>query len=280
MRKIRVITDSSCDLNTELIKTYGITVVPLNIYFGNEMFLDRSIENSEFYKKMSSSKELPRTSCPSIESFLESYKGDEDLIVLTISSKLSESHSKASLAKYMYELNVDNKRKKIAIIDTEVGSIGQGQLAVIASRLINLGHDFEEIVSILERAKKEIIFYGILDTLENAIKAKKVNSLTGKIVGALDYKVIVKIGFNSIDIIGRAKGYDNAITEIRKLILDKVVDTDKKTLFIGHANNLEKALEMRHVMTLCNSFESINIVEVGASMGTYTGEGAILVSVL
>jgi len=278
MRKIRIITDSSCDLSTALVEKYGITIVPLNIYLGDEMFVDRSMKNSKFYRKISLYDELPTTSHPSTETFLESYEGDEDLIVITISSKLSSTYSTASLAKIMSEEN--NIRRKIAVIDSEVGSVGQGQLAVIAARLIKAGRSFDEIVYILERIKKQIVFYGVLDTLENAIKAGKVNSLTGKIVDALKFKVIVNVGNHKVEPIGKAKGYDNALEEIKKIICDKIVDTSKKSLFIGHANALSKAILMKEIMTKNNNFESIHIVEIGASMGTYTGEGAILVSVL
>ena len=100
MTRIKVITDSACDLSSALVKKYGITIVPLEIHFDNETFLDRSIKNSEFYKKMSLSDNLPKTSHPSEERFLESYEeGDEDLIVVAISSRLSNTYATASLAK-------------------------------------------------------------------------------------------------------------------------------------------------------------------------------------
>ena len=89
MRNIRVITDSACDLSTELVKKYGITVIPLNIHIGDETFVDRSVKNSEFYKKMSLSKELPKTSHPSTETFLENYEGDEDFKISQVSEKVT-----------------------------------------------------------------------------------------------------------------------------------------------------------------------------------------------
>jgi len=279
MRKIRIITDSSCDLSTALVEKYGITIVPLNIHFDDETFLDRSMKNSDFYKKMSLSKELPKTSHPSEERFLEFYEeGDEDLIVITISSKLSNTYATASLAKIMFEEN--NTERKIAVIDSEAGSAGQGQLAVLAARLIEIGRSFEEIVKILESAKKQIIFYGVLDTLDNVIKGGKVNSLTGKIVDALKYKLVLGLGNHKCDPIYKAKGYDNALEKIKELICDKKVCTSKKSLFIAHANCLSKAIFMKEMITKNNDFESIHIIEIGATMGTYTGEGALLVSAL
>ena len=197
MTRIKVMTDSACDLSSALVKKYGITIVPLEIHFDNETFLDRSMKNSEFYKKMSLSNNLPKTSHPSEERFLESYEeGDEDLIVITISSRLSNTYATASLAKLMYEEN--NKTRKIAVIDSEAGSAGQGQLVVLAARLVQAGRSFEDIVNIIEWAKKQIIFYGVLDTLEYTIKGGKVSSLTGKIADALNVKVILALGKHKV----------------------------------------------------------------------------------
>ena len=56
MNNIRVITDSSSDLSTLLAKKYGITIVPLNIHFSDEVIQDGSILNTEFYKKISTYK--------------------------------------------------------------------------------------------------------------------------------------------------------------------------------------------------------------------------------
>ena len=104
--------------------------------------------------------------------------------------------------------------------------------------------------------------------------------MTGKIVGAINFNVIINIGNNVVKPIGTVKGYDTALASIQNLVFDRIGDVSKKSLFIGHANNLPKAIIMKNIMTKYNEFESVHIVEVGASIGTYTGEGAILVSVL
>lgn len=96
----------------------------------------------------------------------------------------------------------------------------------------------------------------------------------------MNVKVILELGNHKVDPIYKAKGYDCALEKIKDLICNKNIDTSKKSLFIGHANCLSKAIFMKEIMTQINNFESINIVEIGATMGTYTGEGALLVSVL
>lgn len=58
MNKIRIITDSSCDLNKELVDKYNITIVPLNVSFGDDSYIDGEIDKEEFYRRMSGSKEF------------------------------------------------------------------------------------------------------------------------------------------------------------------------------------------------------------------------------
>lgn len=58
MNKIRIITDSSCDLNKELVDKYNVTIVPLNVSFGDDTYIDGQIDEEEFYRRMSGSKEF------------------------------------------------------------------------------------------------------------------------------------------------------------------------------------------------------------------------------
>ena len=193
MRKIRIVTDSSCDLNKDIAEKYNIEIVPLNVAFGDDMYEDGEIEKPEFYKMMDNSPVLPKTSCPSPERFMKSYEGEEDeILVLTLASKLSGTYSTAVLAKNMFEEEFPHK--KVEVIDTETGSVGQGLLIVKAAQLAEEGKSLDEIVKIIESIKKEVVFYGSLETLENAIKGGRINALAGKLINALNFKVIVKIG--------------------------------------------------------------------------------------
>ena len=157
MKKIKIVTDSSCDLNKDIIEKYDIKVVPLNVSFGEDVYIDGQLDNKEFYDRMSKSKELPKTSCPSPEKFMKAYEGDEDVIVFNMSSKLSGTYSAALLAKNM--ILEEDSNKKIAVIDTETGSISQGQLIIKAAKLVEEGKTFEEIVDYIENIKKDRCTY-------------------------------------------------------------------------------------------------------------------------
>lgn len=278
MNKIKIITDSSCDLNKDIIEKYNIKVVPLNVSFGEDVYIDGELDKKEFYERMRNSKELPKTSCPSPEKFMQSYEGDEHVIVLTIASALSGTYSAALLAKNM--ILEENPNKKIAVIDTESGSIGHGQFVMKAAKLIDEGKNFEEAVDTIEKLKKDKFFYGSLETLENAIKGGRVNPLAGKLINALNMKVIIKVSDGVVKPIDSARGCNNSIKKVVVKTND-IISTGKYTsLAIAHANCLEKAEKAKEMILKNHSFEEVIITEIGSVMGTYTSEGAILVSVL
>ena len=271
MKKIRIVTDSSCDLNKDIVEKYNIEIVPLNVAFGDDIYTDGEIEKDEFYKMMANSPVLPKTSCPSPERFMRSYEGEEDeILVITLASKLSGTYSTAVLAKNMFEEEYPNK--KVTVIDTETGSIGQGLLIVKAAQLAEEGKSLDEIVNIIESIKKDVVFYGSLETLENAIKGGRIN--------ALNFKVIVKIGNGEVKPCDKARGDNNSMKKVVENVCDSIQEGEVKSLAIAHANCLDKALKVKEMMLKNHDFESIMISDLGAVMGTYTSKGAILISVL
>ena len=98
MSKVKILVDGGCDLPKEILDKYNIEVIGLNVSFNEESYIAGvEIDNKTFYKKMSEMKELPKTSCPSPDRFLEAYKGEEDVLVISISSKLVISNSNLKL---------------------------------------------------------------------------------------------------------------------------------------------------------------------------------------
>ena len=279
MKNIQIITDSSCDLNKDIVEKYNIEIVPLNVAFGDDIYADGDIEKDEFYRMMDNSPVLPKTSCPSPERFMKSYEGEEEeILVITLASKLSGTYSTAVLAKNMFEEEYPNK--KVSVIDTETGSVGQGLLIVKAAQLAQEGKSLDEIVKIIESIKKEVVFYGSLETLENAIKGGRINPLAGKLINALNFKVIVKIGNGEVKPCDKARGDNNSMKKVVENVLNSIESKEVKSLAIAHANCSDKALKVKEMMLKNNEFENITISDIGSVMGTYASKGAVLICVL
>ncbi|HBE9435172.1 DegV family protein [Clostridioides difficile] len=280
MDKIKLIVDSACDLPDDIIEKYNIEVVGLNVSFGEESYISgKEIDNKTFYRKMSESKELPKTSCPSPDKFLEAYHcQEESVLVINISSGLSGTYNSALLAKDMFEKEGNNK--KIEVIDSLSGSIGIGQLVLKAAILIEEGKEIEEIVSIINKYKDNPPFFGTLETLENAIKGGRINPIAGKIINTLNFKAIIQVADGIVTPIDKARGEVNSLKKLITLVESKIKDKEEKVLFIGHANCPEKAQKVREVMEKDVKYKDVVICEVGSVMGTYTSKGAILITAI
>ena len=280
MDKIKIITDGSCDLSHEVLNKFNINVVPLGVSFGEEHYTAGvDIDNKEFYAKMKDSKELPKTFCPSPENFCKEYQCEEDkIIVIALSSKLSGTYNSASLARDLYLS--EHKEKDIRVIDSMTGSIGAGLLLIKAAKMISEGKDIDEIVEAIENLKEKISFYGTLETLENAIKGGRVNPLAGKVMNALNLKVIIRIDEGLVKPIDKARGGVNSIKKALDYVKSHVNDEKEKTIIIAHANCPEKAHKIKSIIEEDSNFKEVLIASIGPIMGTFTAEGAILVAVL
>lgn len=281
-KRIRIITEGSTDFPKELLDKMDVKVVGTNISFKDEKYVSgEDIDEETFYCKMKESKELPKTSSPSPEKFLDMFDCEEkEIIVITLSSKLSSTYNSAMLAKNMYFEHNPNSTKKIEVIDSLSGSIGVGLLIYKANNLIEEGKCLEEVVKYIENVKNDIVFCGALNTLENAIKGGRVNPIAGKLINALNFKVIIEISDGLVKPIDKARGESNSMKKLFYKVKDATHDIKEKTLIIGHSNCKDKAEKIAKYIEENYEHEDIIISSVGPVMGTYTSEGAILIAIL
>lgn len=278
-KNIRIITDGSCDFPKEIIDRVNPSIVGINVSFGEESYIGGvEIDCKTFYNKMKKSKELPKTSSPSPERFIKLYDCEEDeLLVFTLTSKLSSTYSNAVLAKNMYL--EQNPNKRIEVIDSQSGSIGVALMILKCNELIENGKTMDEILESIDKFKKEIVFFGVLDTLENAIKGGRVNPIAGKLINALNFKVIIRIEDGLVKPIDKARGGSNSLKKALEYVQNNISESNK-TMIIAHANCLEKAEKIKQFVEENANLKEVLISEIGPIMGTFTSEGAILVSVL
>lgn len=279
-KSIKIITDGSCDFPQEVIDRVNPGIVGINVAFGDESFIGGvEIDDETFYNKMRGCKELPKTSSPSPDRFLELYNCEEDeVLVFTLTSKLSSTYSNAVLAKNMYL--EENPHKRIEVIDSQSGSIGVALMILKCNELIENGKTMDEILYAIEGFKQEIIFFGALDTLENAIKGGRINAVAGKLINALNFKVIIRIEDGLVKPIDKARGGSNSLKKALEYVKNHLTHVETRTVVIGHANCPEKAEKIKQIINEGSNFKEILISSIGPIMGTFTSEGAILVSVL
>jgi DegV family protein with EDD domain len=276
--KIKIVTDSSCDLPEEILKQYDLEMVPLHVTFeNNETFLDRvSITPEQFWKRLARDKELPKTSRPAPEAFAGVFKEAlthyTSVIYIGISSALSGTFESAQLA-------AKSVPGDIHLIDSLTGSLGLGILTVKAHGFIHSGMNVQTAVQkiIAYRDGMNTIF--TMDSLENLIKGGRVGKLPGFVGSVLDIKPIGKAGnIGQIDVIEKVRGRKKALRRLVQLIGEKGTNLHEKIIGISHLDCWDEILKLKEHIEQKFHPQQVILSGTGSTMGTYAGKGGIIIS--
>jgi DegV family protein with EDD domain len=197
--RIKIVTDSTCDLPPSLIDRYGITVVPLYINFGDQSYRDGvDLSRQEFYEKLPTSPVQPTTSVPGIGTFIETYRelaqsGAEAIISIHIASKLSNTVNVARLAtEALPEL-------AITVLDSHQITVGTGLQALEAAKAALEGKTVAAITGMLERMRERIHTFAALDTLEYLRRSGRLSNFRATLGSLLKLKPLLTMSHNEID---------------------------------------------------------------------------------
>ena len=165
MARIRVVTDSACDLSPAMAEEHGIVVVPLTIRFGSEEFTDGSaIPPDEFWARCATSPVLPETSAPAPGAFQAAFlaaadDGCDGVVCITLSSGVSATYQAARTAA---DLVAD--RIPVRVVDTQRVTMGQGLMVLDAAELAATGATLDEVVARVEDMMPRTTSCGVVDT--------------------------------------------------------------------------------------------------------------------
>jgi len=274
----KIVTDSLSDITSEMAAEYGITVVPLTVLFGHEAYLDRvTISAEEFYRRLVEGSIWPTTTQPTPAAFAEVYnklaeKGD-DVLVVTLSSKLSGTYQSAIGAKPMVK-----KSYQIEVIDSEAVAMGLGLIVIAAAKQAKQGAKLKELVEFVHRAKKRSHFVTYFDTLKYLAKGGRIGKARGLLGSLLSVKPILTV----------REGEMAPITRVRSMNagLEYVFNFAS-----GYAGKIE-AMAIEHTTTITEAdtlaarvddfFPKAQIYRsmVSPVLGTYGGPGAFALTVL
>ena len=272
----RIIGDSCTDLPEILKHDEHIRLAALTIQIEEETIVDDATFNqSEFLRKMQASKECPKSSCPSPESYMQLFEGAEDIYVVTLSSKLSGSYNSAELAKTLYL--EEHPNKKIAIFDSKSASVGQALVVAKIKELVEAGKTFEEVVEQVTQFRDHMKTMFVLENLDNLRKNGRLSNLTAVICSALNIKPIMGSDDGEIIKVDQARGIEKALTKMVKYIKEDVKDAKDRILGIAHCNNYERAVFVKEQLMSKVPFKECFITDTNGISTLYANDGGIIV---
>uniref|UniRef100_A0A7C5V4C1 DegV family protein n=1 Tax=Caldicellulosiruptor owensensis TaxID=55205 RepID=A0A7C5V4C1_9FIRM len=271
---VTIITDSTCDLSPQMLKKFGIKMVPLNVYFGEEVYKDWvELDPVTFYQKLTQSTELPRTSQPSPEDFVNVFKEEiengNEVVSIHLSSKLSGTYNSACLARDMLDSS------KIFVVDGKTASIGTGILAILAKRLADEGKSAKEIVETITKKTTTIRHLFAVETLEYLKKGGRISPAKATLGNILNIKPILHLVDGVVEPFDKVRGMKRALPRIIEEVKKKGLDLSKQLCGLSYAGTIEEAKEQAKIIQRELEIGELIITQIGSVIGTYVGPGTV-----
>ena len=268
---IRFLVDTSSDYTVDEVKEKGMELVPLHITLGEADYRDAyDLTKEGFYELLTSSEEVPKTSQPSPQDFVEAFeeaeeKGD-DLICILLSSKLSGTFQSAVLSKDIVEYD------KIHLVDSLGATHMIRLMADYGQGLAKEGKTAEEIVAALNEMKSKIKVLAVVDTLEYLCKGGRVSRAAAAIGEMAKVKPMITVSEGEVGLIGKSLGKNKAIGSLLKALGECEVD-ERFPMYSVSSVGTENCDAFEKRLT-AEGYEFKERVQLGATIGTHVGPGA------
>lgn len=274
MVKIKIVTDSTADLPRELIEKYGITVVPLKVMFGSEIYRDGvDLTSRQFYEKFRTSHDLPTTSQPSPQEFVEAYRPlieeGASIISIHISSSLSGTLQSARLAKTMlgYE--------ELDIIDSRLVSLALGLVVLAAAQKAAAGGTKEEVLRTASQVMDNIQAYFLVDTLEYLQRGGRIGKAQAFLGSLLNVKPICMLKEGIIYPYEKARGKAKAMERLVEIVAEKFPVGCPLWCALVHGDDPEGMAQLREKLQNKIACSYMLTGEIGPVVGTHAGPGLL-----
>ncbi len=276
---IKILTDSAADIDLEEAKELGIDFIPLQIQFGDEEYLDGvNLSHREFFEKLIECNEIPKTSQVNkyrfTEKFSELTQNGDEVIVITLSSKLSGTYNSAvSAAKKFAD--------RVYVVDSLNVCIGERILCKYAIQLVNEGKlSAKQITAELDEKKTKIELLAVLDTLKYLRKGGRISSVTAFAGEMLSIKPVISVVKGEVKLIGKAIGSKKGNNLLNQLVNRCGINFSMPYALAYSGLNdeyLKKYLnDSEHLWK--GKTDNIPSYMIGSTIGTHVGPGAIAVA--
>ncbi|HEL1640301.1 TPA: DegV family protein [Streptococcus suis] len=273
--KLAVITDFSAVLNATRNENDNLFVLNIPVSIDGEDYIEgQNLTAEEFYQKMANSKELPKTSQPSLlelEEILKllADKGYTHVIGLFLSSGISGFYQNIQYLKDEFE------NLTIAFPDTKITSAPLGMMVENVLKWAEAGQSFEEISSKLERQIQKTTAFIMVDDLNHLVKGGRLSNGAALIGNLLSIKPILYFtDEGKIEVFEKVRTEKKAIKRLLEILQEQTQDGNYQIAII-HANAPEKAQDFKQALEETGVISQLPIVSFGSVIGTHLGEGAV-----
>ena len=274
---VKIVTDSLSDITSDIAERLGITVVPLTVLFGQEAFLDRvTMTTDEFYYRLTHDATWPTTTQPPPGVFADVYnklaEETDEILVITLSSKLSGTYESALNAKSLVE-----KECRIEVIDSLTVAMGLGLIVIAAAKAAQAGANLDEVADSVRRAMPRSHLVAYFDTLKYLAKGGRIGKAQGLLGAMLSVKPILAVKDGEMSPLTRLRSRTAGMDYLYNFVAGF---PHIEELAVEHATTPDDADRLVERLSSVFPKERIYRSTISPVVGTHAGPGAMAVTVL
>jgi DegV family protein with EDD domain len=274
---VKIVTDSVSDISPQIAEELGISIVPLNVHFGTDVYRDGiDLTSDQFYDMLTHSKVLPVTSTPTPQAVADvcdklAEKTDE-ILFITISNRLSGTYWAV-----LQGVNLMKKKCRVEVIDSHLAIIAEGLLVIATAKAAQAGASLDDLVDITKHNMERIDLRATFDTLDYLKRGGRIGKAEAFLGSLLKINPIITLKDGVIEPAGRTRSWSKAIelmcnfvrgySHIEELAVEDATTPADTDLIIEQ---------------LSSEFPKDRIYRSrpSAVIGTHTGPGLLVVAVL
>lgn len=271
MEKIKIITDSTCDLPKDIVEKFDIDVIPVYLNLNSKSYRDGlDINFDELNQLMLKTESFPTTSPISPDVFKDVYEKYLDrgykIISIHISSKLSLIYQSASIAKNILDTN------DIIIYDSSNVSAGLAMIVYKAAIMVKDGYYLDEICDNIEGGFSNIKSRVVVSSLVNLSRSGRITKTMGWLGNILKIRPVIEVSNGELVLVGGIKGNKRTINYLINFIEENDID-DSTDLYLVHSNGCSLINELKQYLDE-RGYRHF-IIKSGCVVGTYIGKKGI-----
>jgi len=274
---VKIVTDSSADLPAQVVEEMGISVVPLYVRFGNEVYRERvTITDDEFYDKLLHGSVHPVTIQPSPQDFVEVYKKlapeADGIVSIHLSSKLSGTYNSALQGKEMMGEN----GCPIEVVDSGLITVALGLVCTAAAEAAKAGKDLPQVLDVVKQALPNANLLGLFDTLKYLLLGGRIGKAKALLGSILNVKPMITLKDGEVAPAGQAR--------TRAKGIERLVDFAKSAsnledVAVGYSTTPDEAQALAKRLSSIFTKEPVRVVRLGTTLGVHAGPGTLVVAV-
>jgi DegV family protein with EDD domain len=274
---VKIVTDTLSDITFDLAEKLGVSVVPLYVRFGEEMYRDRvDISSQDFYRRLVNEPKLPSTTQPTPNDFAEVYKKlaqeTDEILAIVVSSKLSGTYQSATQAKEMV-----NSKCRIEVVDSQQVAMGMGLIVISAVKAAKEGADLTKLADMARKAISRTHLVAYFDTLKYLAKGGRIGKAQGLLGSVLSVKPILTVRDGEMAPLTRVRSLTAGLDYLYSVAASY---SKIEALALEHATTPADADKL--VERLDKIFPKTQIYRsvISPVIGTYSGPNALALTVL